>query len=350
LKSYIEHLDFTIEHLLCLVDGCLGKPYLDAIVNSALDADKVDYIFRDLHFLDMAGNLEHRRLGNSVGAPAVWRADFLQDQELSPEGLIRVNGRSVLSMLELLETRRNLYFKFYLSPEMRLMERLAAFVLTVFLAHRVPLALGEEIRRTENPFAYDHGELKVKIAAESVIATYDRVMRIKGTAAHKEIPLLDALLCEILDDGIPLDDVPRNVLESIREILKNFPRDENAKTCGSTVQDVYKKLHTGGPYYTDATHETTIREIVRDLILTYQASVLFDAVKTPRFLSTAARKTYGHVSGDRDVIGETFLVLSISPMEWTVKSRAAVPLGAVKFGSLEARYLQIIVFDPLAGC
>ncbi|MGH8659889.1 MAG: HD domain-containing protein [Gammaproteobacteria bacterium] len=347
VKMYTEYLGFTVDQLLSLIDGCLGKPYLDALVNSPLDADKIDYVFRDLYFLEMAGKLEHRRLGNSVGDPIAWRDDFFREQELSPEQLIRLNGRSALRLLELLETRRNLYFKFYLSPEMRVMERITAFVMTNYLAHVISRKLGDEIRDSDQPFEYDHGDLKVRLATDNILGKYDNVMINHSTNKYKELPLLGVLLEELLEDGFPIDDVPREVLKKLKDTLNRFPKDRDEGPFGVTVRDVYKDLHVGGPYYFDSSHEGKIRDMVRELTLLYQGSVLFDVVKTPRFLAGAKTRRYRRLWANGEVIGETFLVPSINPMKWTVKTRAAVPLGAVDFGQLERQYLQVIVFDPL---
>lgn len=90
--------------MFALIESNTGKPYLDAIVNSAVDADKIDYIFRDLRFLQFGSSLPPEQNG--------WLQEFLSDQDLSPEGLIRLNGRSVLMAKELLETRRRLYIEF----------------------------------------------------------------------------------------------------------------------------------------------------------------------------------------------------------------------------------------------
>ncbi|MGH8606080.1 MAG: HD domain-containing protein, partial [Gammaproteobacteria bacterium] len=49
VREYIkERLGYEPDDIVNLIDGCCGKAYLDAIVNSPLDADKIDYIFRDL--------------------------------------------------------------------------------------------------------------------------------------------------------------------------------------------------------------------------------------------------------------------------------------------------------------
>jgi hypothetical protein len=43
----LRKIDFDVKDIINLVNGCFGVGYLDAIINSPIDADKIDYIFRD---------------------------------------------------------------------------------------------------------------------------------------------------------------------------------------------------------------------------------------------------------------------------------------------------------------
>lgn len=355
VESYIrERLGYEPADILNLIDGCSGKAYLDAMVNSPLDADKVDYVFRDLAFLKNFGS-PHTALPGSVPASSAtdWLNQFLEHQELSPEGLIRLNMRSSLMALDLLETRRDLYLKFYLAPELRAMERITAFVLVCYLGRFLPEKLYEDIVGSESPFVFDHGVKKVTIASSVVIDKYASIIRATQTEQNpilREGLLLEQILEELCQGTDWIDSAVIDVLQRLRDLIGSFPtsKDTNDVSLGKKVKETYGKLHVAGPYYADSRHEPELREIVRELTLLYQGAVLFDVVRTPRLLATPISRHFGAVSGTRmDLYGETFLVPDGHPSQWSIKSRAKVPLHTVDFGHLNHRYLQILLLDPL---
>jgi HD superfamily phosphohydrolase len=55
--AHLRELGYAYDDVLFLIEGHSGRPYLDAIVNSAIDADKIDYIFRDIRFLQFGSSL-----------------------------------------------------------------------------------------------------------------------------------------------------------------------------------------------------------------------------------------------------------------------------------------------------
>lgn len=340
-KEYLEKLGYGVEDIVFLIEGHAGKPYLDAIVNSAIDADKIDYIFRDISFLQFGSSLPPN--------PKTWLDDFLSDQDLSPEGFIRLNGRSALTARELLNTRHRLYSEFYLAPELRMMERMTSFILVCYLAHRISPALAEKLRNDNAVVDRDHGPIKVNLASNSILEVYRDVLARgdEGTELREGL-LVSELVGEILADHF-LNPVAAESLKCIGDLLKDFADSSNrvSQSPGAKVRQLYRKLHVAGPYYADEPHEHAIREIVRELTLLHHGRVLFDVVKSPKYLATPpARDMGGPVKNSKRVFGETFLVPDIDPSAWTVKSRARVPLHAVDFGTFLRRPLQIIVFSP----
>lgn len=346
IHYWVEELGYDIGHVIDLIAGRFGKPHLDAIVNSPLDADKIDYLFRDLDFLKFGSTLPPDRRG--------WLTDFLKDQDLSPEGLVRLNGRSALHALALLETRRKLYLTFYLAPELRMMERITSHVLVCYLGHYVPSKLRERLQKGTNPFPIDidYGPLKVELASKKILEKYETVLRPQdsesSTEPLQEVLLLESLLREMLDNPQQMDTTVIKSFKELQRRLSSFPRtSDNKKPFGSFVRSLYKDLHVAGPYYADAVSEDALREIVRELTLLYQGSVLFDVTKTPKFLAGASTRVFDRFWKSRQrVVGEAFLVPDVNPNKWTIKSRARVPLHAVDFGPLNKQYLQILIFDP----
>ncbi len=111
-----------------LLDGVSGITWLDCIMNSPFDADKIDYIFRDQQWMGLTG-----RQGDTMQ----WLKDFLSGQEITTEGgQIFLHGKSAVAAYRFLSERSYLYNTLYFSPRMRLMERIVQYILCSYFILR----------------------------------------------------------------------------------------------------------------------------------------------------------------------------------------------------------------------
>jgi len=131
LKSSLYQLGYNVADLIQLINGSFGVGFLDAIINSAIDADKIDYVFRDTNSVDKKITLDP--------------IDFLQDFTtkdyfyISPEKFLVIKGRSAKSALELLKARDFLYKELYRKPGIVILEGLVKFIIKTYFVHIVEL-------------------------------------------------------------------------------------------------------------------------------------------------------------------------------------------------------------------
>jgi len=122
-REYQVESDDVRKIVSSLILGNYGMPWLQAIVNSPVDADKIDYIRYDSQFLSNAPfGIRARLLLDKVDQ---WLSDFLSEQEVNHAGLLALHGRSARAALELWEERMYLYDRFYRAPELRVPDRMA---------------------------------------------------------------------------------------------------------------------------------------------------------------------------------------------------------------------------------
>jgi len=348
-KKYLDYLQsagYDFEDVIALINGHSGIPYLDAIVNSPIDADKIDYIFRDSSELSIGVRLMPRQ---------AWLGEFLADQDLSPEGFVRLNGRSALRLLDLLDTRRVLYKDFYVSPWIRAMEAIAKTIITKFLLLYTSTALFVKLPQvTGTLLDPDWGGWKIQLATEKLQEEYARVEEAeRGTAGANERleqPLLWSLLAQLRDGevGQALDgEYKTEYLGQLGSILQQFDNQSEEDESGTKLRKVYQELHLAGPFRVKLEEEGKLREVVREVELLFPDKVLFALSKTPRFLSTAGARVYKFRGGA--TIGENVLVPGDRPASWTMKSQARVPLHTCDFSSFARPYVEVTVLDPWQG-
>jgi HD superfamily phosphohydrolase len=172
--------DEDIAEINRLIDGRTGIHWLDSIMNSPFDADKIDYIFRDQHWIGLRGRTGHH---------ASWFIDFLNNQKISPHGQIFLHGKSAEAAYKLLSERAYLYDTLYFSPRLRLMERIVRYILVTYFVLKISSELCgrlcEAIKGTSqiSPLSFD---LFDKIVVSSDDKKEEKQQK-KGTSIPREM-------------------------------------------------------------------------------------------------------------------------------------------------------------------
>lgn len=125
-NSFLEGTMYSSLDLVKLIQGEYGVGYLDSILNSPLDADKIEYLFSDSIFTGRS----HRNLfkqflsqlcsGLSVSENCFW---VIQDE-------------STQMMLQLLSLRGEMYTNLYLRSGLRYLEACCKLILRSFISYK----------------------------------------------------------------------------------------------------------------------------------------------------------------------------------------------------------------------
>jgi HD superfamily phosphohydrolase len=319
------------ETLFSLVEnlkhGESGVPFLDAIVNGPLDADKIDYIFRDLKYTHIDARM--RKAGD-------WVRAFLADISLSPTGLVRLNDRAGECALELLEERQSLYRRYYLSPELRVFERLAATIIMSWLVRNMSSQL--DLPRSIRP------DLSVEKGRAAIKLLLDRLHR----SEYNEWDMLISI-CAELGDAERLgatdfsDQESRDWFAEMHEkVLSRFDGQDT-----ELAEELFDEMVSGEALYVKRRFSETVRKIARDLFIDYPCGALIDIAEFPTFLAYPSKRRYQAGGGSRT--GEQFLAQNRRVDLWRRKGVGKVPLGECDFSPMEFDLLQIVVFDSIPG-
>lgn len=315
-----------------LIGGISGVPFLDAIVNSSIDADKIDYIFRDMRFTRTRARMREER---------EWLRDFFSSISLSPEGFIRLNGEASLCALELLEERQFLYRNLYLRPDIRAFEKIAKVILTSWLTRyssKVLLDLLED-ERSKKGFIQLEPDLRnlkgIKAANEIMERFY------KETKVPRELNFLIKMAEELELDNSS-DDRAKNWFGKIKIKLNKFNNSSEDSKILSKDKDTIEIVEE--PFYLESGEDAKkAKEIARNIYVDYPCGILIDIVDFPRFLpSSRTRRFHFH---NNEIISDTFLVPDREPSEWCRSKIGRFPLHLCDFTKLEKNFAQVIVIN-----
>lgn len=322
--------------ILRLVAGCYGRPWLSAIVNSAIDADKIDYLARDVFELSKTGQLGFQsRLPHS--RPKTWLAEFLADQAITAAGLLAFHGRSAMALRDLIEERQFLYRALYRSPELRGAERIAIEFVRQYLITAVWRHLGERPASLVQEFCPDMRELKNEICQEVLIPHehYD--------------PSKEWTLLEDIEENLraaPFEPKYRELLVRCWDLLGQMTAQRG---LGSLRERLGKGFLVERPFYFLRRDFEALRAIIRPLQLQYCCDVLFDLVSVPGALSNPAALSLRLWTTRPPVQSVNVLVPAGHSGTWSFGSRASVALSEEAFTAEPFNRCMVYIFDPFMG-
>lgn len=327
--------------LLRLIGGLHAEPWESAILNSPIDADKIDYVFRDVYELSNASNRFPFQTRLPHNCPETWLTEFLADQYVNQHGILCFGGRSAVALLTLLEERMFLYRRLYRAPELRLAERMASEFVRQFLIQGVWREVVEDPLLLKGIGSeYDLRELKNELLQRLLEEEYERV----GVYEGREWPLLERIHDEVL--AFPADSGYRDLLSQVWTHLEEMREERSLSHLRSKLQ---QGLLVGSPFYFSRDHFAKLRQLIRPLQHQYCCDVLFDLVSLPKFLSgpKPLRLNMWNVSTPVEPIN--ILVPKGPAEEWNFRSAPQVPLSLDLFRRKQDDICMVYIFDPSAG-
>jgi len=349
----------ALDLVLSLIEGTAGVPWLQALVNGPVDADKIDYLGRDAELLEKASYSVGVRLRLSPnkdrGMP--WFKDFLSEQYINHSGFLCLPGRSALAAADMWRERVFLYDRFYLAPAIRAADRVALEILQHFLIRCVvSSAFADEVTKElfKDPSMVDTtktGEFSPLAELMTEVKEPPDVRDLKYDACRTLLEMLylfgrksqrDFKLLTFMIDRIT---AWPHIEGEYRELLKYlFSQLVELSEQRLSLKDFVGKHVVRSPLQFPRVMETKVREIVRSLQHQHSADVLIDVCVLPRALAAPLRE--GPVGYDADNRFMQLLVPKGEVSKWGPGSLILEPLTPAKVKELERPYGRVTIVAP----
>lgn len=319
------------------IQGCSGFHWVDAILNSPLDVDKLDYVFRDCEYLNQG--LHIARSGKDK-----WMKDLFGQSRVLPSGLVALEGVAGEHAQVFLEERIWLYKNQYFQQAFRALERIARSVVIQWLLMKVPSSLGGKQATMD---LKDTSCLKGIAARELLWKSLSELEESKGEPD---------LLLKIVDDltiqqqkGLIVSEKLTKWAERCKEIFeKVFAWPENKDENTLTLYEYLVKeirITCSMCFYSKFENLRTIREIIREIETQRTFRALFDIVIPPRVLSYPSRRRFNWQG--EDGLSECFAVAHYDPDRWGMSTNKWIPMSESAFAEKDrSRWIRIMVVSP----
>lgn len=327
------------------IQGRSGRHWVDAILNSPLDADKIDYVFRDCFFLHQGIHLPVR-----PDEREAWVRDFVGHTKLLPSGLVALAGPAGDKAREFLEERVWLYRHQYYDPGYRAVERLGSAVILHWLLQHVPEKLVEtdELKNIQSGLAIIGDTSRMK-GSEARKLLWEGFNKVKGEDGGEPEFLLELVeeLKTAPKKGLPPPPRLKEWAEACGRVFDYAFRHPPNSQAGDILEHLTKSagLSCSEIVYVPFEKLKEVREIVRELETLRPFAALFDVAVIPSALSYPSRRRLK--LGGKSVIGECFAVSHHDPSRWGRETGQWVPLSESAFGERDReRWVQIMTLSP----
>lgn len=350
-----------------LIYGWSGMPWLQAVVNGPIDADKIDYLRRDESFLRKASYPVRTRLHfgptDDVPSKLPWLDQFLSEQYVNHAGFLCLPGRSGLAAADLWRERIFLYDRFYLAPAIRAAERIALEIIQGFLIRWVmsrpfsdrvskqekiegklgsvkPADLMEKISSLAAP------NLSIEVVSTKYQIVVQLLTRLASVPEFNATDRLDWECFSFMRDTFlsdeklaTLDPRYKKALSIACDKLNQLGPDSKSLR----LEEFAKHSIVGSPLQFPRQDVATIRKLVRPLQHQYGNDVLIDVVAVPMVIAAAAAP-----GANIEALGATkrfsgLLVPKGKVENWQPSSRELCPLNEQQVQALERPFGRLIV-------
>lgn len=297
-KKCIDKYRVSVEDILKVINGNYGIGYIDALINSEIDCDKISYLCKDSKHVNM------QLLVNNAGE---FIEKFVENAYITEEKLIALDSESALIAFRLLDERKRFYNELYFSNDLRYLESVVKYILITYFVQKYNELDADKYKKYGNDNYTDLSHCRIMMAIEDLFE------------------IIDNDDSDIDDKTITMEkSLSKQALKTLRRCMKIsleiFDNEEENEKLGEIkiLEFLYKRL-TGKNYvfdnhernmdlspYVDSEIEILSRQLnykqlqkIRKRIhLNFPGVLLIDVIKSVNYLSTAdSRKRKQRLDG-----------------------------------------------------
>ena len=305
----LARLGYEISDLVSLINGNFGVGYLDAIINSPIDADKIDYVFSDT-------KSTNRKISLS---PIQFLKDIVDKLTITPEKFLAFSGVSAKAATELLYARRHLYQNLYLQPGIRILEGIVKQIIITYFVHTLRLDYNEIWKENSEDNFLDLGHYKILYCIKEV---EELIRKSIPDILEKAGNNLELAVLYLMHDELKTLPLTLYLQESIRKGFGEITKTRNEATL--------KRLESNIKYYPfdkEADYEKIVK-IAKTCKLRMPGAIIIEVVKTPKFLSISDERKKKKRNDDTETFSECIIVPSGKHETWYPTQEAQQPLLA----------------------
>lgn len=342
LRKFLARYGVTPEEVILLIEGNYGIGYLDTLINSAVDADKIAYIFVDAKQMQRALMLNK----------AEFMEKLVEKAYITQEGLVAFDSSSAWYAMRLLDERKRLYNELYLDPRIRGIEAAAKYIITTYFVQKYNVTSfdqTEQILQKNGTGQSDLGGYRIMMAVNDMIRMTDEdypktdLSASVGEATKRSLARCKGIIEELEGGDSGTLEEKDLLLKMYRQLIgpdwtgeDEYSKGEFASYQDNQIQEMAKQLTF-----------RQLSDVRKRIILNYPGTILIDLYMPVRYYATpAARRRRRRLDGTH-CAQDTILLPAGNRLQWMNEDcLASIPLSeyAQQHDAWDAEYPVFQVF------
>lgn len=266
----LKSIGYTIDDLYRVISGEFGIGYLDALINSPVDCDKIEYLFSDAVYTGK---------GNKKDI-VFFLKNFPKELSINSNDFLVLSGESTRNFLDLLEMRGQMYEEVYLRRGLRYLEACCKLIIKTFITCKCTEEhLFKNIEKNIDCRFFNLSETKI----EYIIQWFEDELITMESEINRPICeryILSDMVNEI-NNNIYISDEIKAVINRCHEQIETVKSEEQVRDIernSIVTYDVSDRKYSLG----------NLKKLIKDVYLRFPGILMVDFVQSKAAFSFGA--------------------------------------------------------------
>jgi len=305
IRNLADKYCVDYEDIIKVIDGNYGIGYIDALINSEIDSDKIAYIFGD-------SDDTHTELMVSKNQ---FLSKLTGNAHITQEKLIALDSESAWNAFRLLDERKRLYEELYFANDLRCRESAVKFILITYFVQQYNKIEPEEYKEFANDQYSDLSHCRIRMVIKDLFGIINgensKPLQLKDSIRQdiQEALFMCMVICMEVDksenNATPKEPKEIIILKEIYERLTDKKYDDEYKE--RKAKDEIPKINLY-PISDEDIKEMSAKLKYKQLLgirkrihLNFPGILLIDVYESVKYLSTAkSRRKHTRIDGTNE--------------------------------------------------
>lgn len=301
IKRVLENIHYSLEELQNLINGEFGKGYMDALINSPLDCDKIEYLFSDAIFMKRGTKEDF----------VSFIDEFVENLSVNTNYFLVMQKGSTHSFLSLIRMRGEMYDQVYLRSGLRYLECCCKLIIRTFIAYKCTEADVFEAVEDQGRFKeyYNLSDSKIR----QIIDFVEDCLADLEDDTVCELHVLEKMVSEIEKNPM-ISSVMKDRVKACFASIRDTKSDKQVKEIEEERILTFEVMNKN-------INRSSLKALLKNVYLRFPGVILVDYVESKSSFSFGKRETRKRRSDGTKSATENILIKDIKQVKGHLDGR-----------------------------
>ncbi len=295
LKKLMNKINYSTSELQQLINGEYGIGFIDALINSPLDCDKIEYLFSDAIFMNRGTKEDF----------IIFMKDYVENLSVNENNFLTLKRSSTKAFLKLISMRGEMYDQVYLRSGLRYLEACCKLIIRTFISYvcteqEVFLLAEDEVRF---PSYYNLSDCKIN----RVVSFMEKCTEGMPDDEVCELYVLKEMVKSI-ESNMAISESIKNTIKSCMDIIEKTKGNDAVNKIEEEKVLTFEVSHNGFS-------QSTLKQIIKNVYLRFPGIILVDYVESKSSFSFGNREMRKRRSDGTKSATENILIKDIKQIK-----------------------------------